>query len=230
MKQTSHATTLPLPINIAISRISAHIMDILAQHRSVYATRRDYADNVARLLVVALRHTSIQHEGAWVSLIPNSSLCRQLTLPQVARESGLSLATVERIVAELGRLGWMEQGRQALRTVNGCLSVTGVLRRLTAKFWALLGLGSAFAHACKKAVKKLTLMTPRYLLQHVRLRGGASKSAPPPQQPNNSAMFAKATRCPRWKIDCNHCSGGSMPPEVCAGAAVICERLQAVGR
>lgn len=227
MTQTSHATPLPLPINIAMSRVTARIMDILAQHSSVYATRRDYAGNVARLLTVALRHTSIQHDGAWVSLIPNSRMCRQLTLPQVARESGLSLATVERIVAELGRLGWMEQGRQALRTINGCLSVTGVLRRLTAKFWALLGLGSAFAHACNKAIKKLTLMTPRYLLQHVRLRG--AKSAPP-TQPTNSALYAKAVRCPRFTNDCNHCSGGHMPPEVCAGASVICAGLQAVGR
>lgn len=214
-------------INTAISRTKKRIYDILAQRETVYATRCDYAAHAVSVISVLLRHMSLEHDGAVVTLIPGTNTCRPMRMKQIASEAGVSLATAERIIADLGALGKMDRGRQALRSVNGCLSVTGVLRRLSADFWALLGLGSTFAYACKKAVKRLTLLTPQYLLHHVVRRRVVVKSAPPP---NNSAMFARATRCPRFRNDCNHCDGGDMPPEVCAGAAVICAGLQAVGR
>lgn len=152
------------------------------------------------------------------AVLVKEGFARPVTVAELAQQSGLPEHTVERCLNNMKIMGLLKVGRQERRRVRSLdcmtLSVSGVLRTLTDKFWRALDLGEEFRRAIQR-IKELVeagqrqavrLVFPRYpkLLRRsmapapVPIREGA----PPPQIGGQDSSTCLSCRffhgtCPR---------------------------------
>ena len=103
-------------------------------------------------------------------MLDNGGGCIPLTINEVAHRSGLGFKRCQRAIDELRSVGWIASTSQWKRRGRGPsgkgLLISSVLKMLTRKFWAALGLWGTYCSCRDYSLKKpiLTLRTATYSL------------------------------------------------------------------
>lgn len=150
-------TPPPPNIPLILRTAWAFLPDLLEKNRYSRAgclrgMRSDRRVNFFRLLSALLCSVSLQHSGALC--IINGRYVRPITREDMARKTGLSIPTIDRLLEQLRAWGYLESKQiKRKNKINGIFEVSPGLRFFTDKFWKEFSLLDMFKKSVSWAKK-----------------------------------------------------------------------------
>lgn len=150
-------TPPPPSIPLILRTAWAFLPDLLDRNRysrpgCLRGMRRDRRNNFYRLLSALLCSVSLQHSGALCVI--NGRYVRPLTREDMARKTGLSIPTIDRLLEQLREWGYLESKQiKRKNKINGIFEVSPGLRFFTEKFWKEFSLLDMFKKSVSWAKK-----------------------------------------------------------------------------
>lgn len=196
--------------------------------------RPERQQSILILLAVLAKSCCLAYDGAFVRVV--NGVAYPLTIKEMSRLSGLPIWTVNRCLADLRELGFIQSGKQIiLPGQDGEVVVTAVMRKFTKAFYVALGLWGQFVEGVKYATahSKLKISWAFHAVKNKAAKAIKSALAPA-KVPKDEAdkeryrknqTFLAYLECSS-KHDHQGCLGGYSSEAVCA----VCRRMRAGGK
>lgn len=141
------------------------------ERETLHSVHSQFLFNAERVINTMLGFCSLAHSGRLVKIKKlgnGETIAVPLRVDDIAKQSGITKRTVERVLAVCERFGWLQKTGQRKRVSAEALVVEAVHRRFTDKFWRALRLINDFCSACAAAAKKtkITLQKAWYRFAH----------------------------------------------------------------
>lgn len=191
------------------------------------AMRKERQEAILKLLIVLAKSCALAYDGVFVRVV--NGVAHPLTVLQMARLSGLSRSSAERCLADLRELGFIQSGKQILKSGPDGLECSAVMRKFTKAFWVKMGLWGQFVEAVKYSVAhcklRISWVFKRVADKTKKVISGALAAKVPKEggdreRQRQNAVFFEYLDCS--KSHAPGCLGGYASEAACA----LCRKLR----
>lgn len=195
--------------------------------------RPERQQSILILLAVLAKSCCLAYDGAFVRVV--NGVAYPLTIKEMSRLSGLPIWTVNRCLADLRELGFIQSGKQIiLPGQDGEVVVTAVMRKFTKAFYVALGLWGQFVEGVKYAAahSKLKISWAFHAVKNKAAKAIKSALAPAKVPKDEKERYRQQKNAIFMQyLDCSSkhdpaCLGGYSSSEVCS----LCRRMRSGGK
>lgn len=137
-----------------LDRITTH-PDLIYSSERLRAMRPERRDSIQAVLQVFCRHANLQENGTVVLVFDNGQQAVPMTIEKVAELAKITKRNCERVFVDLKNAGFIETSQQVIHRENGKIGllVSTTIKRLSLKFWRVLGLSLLYKQCVDYAKK-----------------------------------------------------------------------------